>query len=192
MQENPTFISENSEKSALITSKKEKVTAFLFSVVALLLVVGFGGVMMFLKFTTNNAINHTQMEIQKADEKISQYQKQKDIIIASFMQDNTLFHSLNLKQLVADFRQAAKDSNVQFQGFSVKNNTISTNLIATSATQKDAVASIIEMMKNYSQNNQQKAFALDPILSISGTPNARMTPVTFKIISVKNSENSQK
>lgn len=189
MQENPTFISQKEPINVGAPQKKEKATAFILSLVALVIVVFFGGIMTVLSFLTKNSINTTIEKITQSDEKISQYQQKKEIIIASFMQDNNLMKSIDIKRLVDDFRSAATDAGVQFQGFSVKDDTITTNLIATSITNRDAVSSIIAMMESYAQNNQQKAFALEPILSISGTPKARTTPVTFKIIPVNEGAN---
>lgn len=138
---------------------------------------------MFTENSTNAAIAATT----DAKAKIEAFKKDRQILIASLLADNSLTPSINLKSLVNDFNRAAQKASVRFQGFSVKDDVITTNVISFMAPNggTDAVEGIFNMMKIYSQDNAQANFRLEPILSISGTPQNRTTPVSFKIIPVK-------
>lgn len=118
-------------------------------------------------------------------QEIDKYQKNKQIMIASKIENNELSPSINLKQLVSNFNQASAQARVRFQGFAVKDDVISTNLIAMNALPgRDAAESILEMMKLYDKSAGKTNFALEPILSISGTPQNRTTPINFKIVPI--------
>lgn len=191
MQENSQPTVDFGVKQQEQTPKKEKAKAFNLAIFTLIIVVIIGAILTGLNWMTNSKISSISENINQIDNQITEAKKQKTVIITSMIEWNNMKESINLKKLVADFKQAWKDAGVQFQGFNVKNDTITTNLISRSSTRDDAVVSIIKMMQNYEKNNTQKSFALDPILTISGTPQNRTTPVTFKIISKKETENNE-
>lgn len=187
MQENP-FSVENPgvANQAVPTApiKKDSSLAFLLSLAALGLVIIFSGIMFAFKMTTEMSISSAQESIKKSEESIARLQKDKTVVIASLISDNSLTPSIDLKKLVANFRAAANNAWVQFQGFSVKDNIISTNLIARGNWGTDAALMIIKMMQAYAKNTQNNNFALEPIMTISGTPQNRTTPVSFKVVAV--------
>lgn len=80
-----------------------------------------------------------------------------------------------------NFTQIAHRYEISFQNFSIKNDTITSNLIAKSLND-DAAQKILNLMKVFAKAGQQSNFALEPILSISGDRLTRMTSVTFKIV----------
>ena len=88
---------------------------------------------------------------------------------------------MNLSKLLSDFRAVASKYQVAFQNFAIKNDEITTNLIAQN-DDKDAAQKIIAMMKEFARSGQQGNFSLDPIFSLAGNRATRTTTVTFKIV----------
>lgn len=186
MQENPINISENPVQQTASTGKMTDSKAFLFSLVALGLVVAFSVIMFVMAQIKHASTSSTVTRTQELQTQITTLKSDKTNTVASLVSDNSI-PSIQLTPLVAQFRNAATKAQVQFQGFNVQNDTISTNLTAINAD-KDAVQKIIAMMKDFAKNGQQGTFALEPILSISGDRMTRTTPVTFKVVPVKTAE----
>lgn len=202
MQENPNFITQKPVSTQENSStKKEKPVAFLLSLVLFILVVGFGGAMTFLNFKTKSDIAQLEEQTAEVNRKIQTYKENVSVNVAMRLQSNELKKGINIKTLVEEFKDAAIAEQVFFQGFSVKDNQISTTLISEDYT-TDAVGKIISMMKKYESINSQKNFALSPIMSVAGTARNRTTPIIFNIIDktketvntptvVENSENTE-
>lgn len=113
----------------------------------------------------------------------------KSIIIADILSKNLVKPSIELKKIVKDFRDAALKAQVRLQGFSIQDDEISTNLIATNiptgAAHTDPVQTVIKMMRDYSSGKGGvNSFSLEPISSVSGDITARTTSVRFKVVPV--------
>ncbi len=121
--------------------------------------------------------------IADTDRKIEVIGKDRKILIANIIKNNSLRPSLDLKPLIAGFRTAAAKANVRLKGFSIVDDVISTSLIATewdSWVHPDPVATIIKMMREYAQN--KNTFSLDPISSIGWDPKERTTAIKFRVL----------
>lgn len=130
----------------------------------------------------NSSIDTTKAEVATIRTSISQASTDRNIVIAKIIQDNTLRPSIDLKNIVTQFRVAAMRANVIFDGFSIKDDTISTQLIATEGTTShpDAVATIIEMMNTYDNTAQQ--FRLWAISSVTGDMSRRTTGLDLHVV----------
>lgn len=115
------------------------------------------------------------------DQKIQTISADHNIVIAKIIQDNGIRPSIDLKNIVTQFRVAAIKSNVAFEGFNIKDDIISTTLISTQGTDihPDAVATIIRMMNEYAHSNQ--AFHLGKITNVSGDPTKRSTTIELTV-----------
>lgn len=182
MQETPNFTSENPAAKS-VEKPKEKANAFFLSIIALLIVLIFTGAMFGLKMMRQSSIDAANTEKVSIDNTIKTLKSDKKNTVAALLEGNSI-PSIQLTPLVVQFKQLATSSQVQFTGFNIQNNTITTNLTATNSD-KDAVQKIITLMKTFAKNGQQGTFALEPILSISGNRTTRTTPVTFKIVPIK-------
>lgn len=182
MQETPNFLSEN-PVSKTAEAKKESANAFILSIVALVIVLVFSGAMFALKLQKTTQIDAINGEISQIQNEISALESDKRNTVASLVQGKSI-PSVELTPLVNQLKKVALDAQVQFQGFNIQNDSITTNLTAVNSD-KDAVQKIIVMMNNFAKNGQQGTFALEPILTISGNRETRTTPVTFKIVPIK-------
>ena len=79
----------------------------------------------------DTSIDATKSEVAKTRTDIAAASTDRNIVIAKIIQDNTIRPSLDLKNIVTQFRMAAIRANVAFDGFSIKDDTISTQLIST-------------------------------------------------------------
>ena len=140
-----------------------------------------------LAFFTNSQISGTQSEIDSVKNKITTLEADKANSVAAIISSGNIKPSINLTQLITNFNQIAGRYEVGFQNFSIKDDSITTNLIAQNAD-KDAAQKIIAMMKEFAKTGQQGTFSLEPIFSISGDRTTRMTPVTFKMVPPKTQE----
>lgn len=186
MQENPNFISESPSSSAKAPVSWPKSHGFLLSLIALALVVGFTIVMSVMRLVTESQTASVQASTEKTQESIDMLRADTSVVIASLIAEQELTPSIHLQKLVSDFVNAAATSGVHFQGFTVKGDMISTTVVAHGSAGADAALAIIKMMKTYTHTGNSGIFTLEPVLSISGTPENRMTAVTFKIIPAKN------
>ena len=69
--------------------------------------------------------------IADTERQISEIARDRDIIITKIAESNTIRPSLDLRTLITQFKIAADEEKVRLKGFSVKNDTITTSLIAT-------------------------------------------------------------
>ena len=167
MQENSHFNSDNAAQVATQGVQKESAKAFNFSLVALVAVAVITAVFFALSTLTQSQISGKNDEISSIKSKISVIEADKKNIVASIIASNKLSPSVNLSKLLSDFRAVASKYQVAFQNFAIKNDEITTNLIAQN-DDKDAA--------------QQGNFSLDPIFSLAGNRATRTTTVTFKIV----------
>jgi hypothetical protein len=80
---------------------------------------------------TEHHIQQLQTTISKLDTDIAGSSVDRNIVIAGIIAENTIRPSIDLKNLVTQFRTAAVKANVAFDGFSIKDDVISTNLTST-------------------------------------------------------------
>lgn len=181
MQENPNFISENPANSA--PKQQERATAFMLSIGLLIFVLLVTGVFFGLKIMKQSSIDVANSETQTINSKISALEADKKNSVAALIEGNSI-PSIELSPLILQLQNLASQSQVQFNGFNIADDSITTTLTAVNAD-KDAVQKIINLMNTFAKNGQQGTFALEPILSISGNRMTRTTPVTFKIVPIK-------
>lgn len=81
---------------------------------------------------TEAVISSTQEDIVQINKEIDTVSLDRKVLITQIIMGNTIRPSLDLKNIVTQFRVAAAKSGVGFQGFSIKDDTIATTLIATS------------------------------------------------------------
>lgn len=108
-------------------------------------------------------------DIAQIEKQITEATQDRKTLIYQTISSNAIRPSLDLKNIVSQFRIAAAKVDVGFQGFSIKDDTISTVLVATSGENQihpDPVATIIGMMREYASHNDLY-FTLDPITSVS-------------------------
>lgn len=184
MQENSSFQSDNTQFLAQNTEKKEKANAFFLALWALGLTIAVSITFYALAFFTNSQISGKQSEIDSVKSKITILEADPTNSIAAIISNGNIKPSINLTELIKNFNQIAQRYEIGFQNFSIKDDSITSNLIAQNAD-KDAAQKIIAMMKEFAKAGQQGTFSLEPIFSISGDRTTRMTPVTFKIVPPK-------
>lgn len=100
------------------------------------------------------AIAATQTEIQSIDKNLYEINANPNIVIAKIVQENGVRPSIDLKNIVTQFRLAAIKANVNFDGFSIKDDTIKTTLTSTvgNTAHPDPAATIVSMMNDYAKN----------------------------------------
>lgn len=112
-------------------------------------------------------IQTTQAKVTEIESQIRTISVDRKVVIANILKTTTIRPTIPVKELIAEFYTAAVKSNVRFKGFSIKNDIISTNLIATVGdplVHPDPAITIIKMIEEYSQG--KKEFSLDPISSL--------------------------
>jgi hypothetical protein len=90
-------------------------------------------------------------EAERINTKIQDASADSRIVIAKIVQESGIRPSIDLKNIVTQFRLAAIQANVEFDGFSIKDDIIATQLTSTSPTDThpDAIGTIIAMMNKY-------------------------------------------
>lgn len=83
------------------------------------------------KYLTQKNNQKIQSDITALESQIASASADRKTVIAGILESNTIRPSIDIKGLVRDFRVLAAKERVRFQGFSVKNDTITTTLIAT-------------------------------------------------------------
>ena len=114
MQENPINISENPVQQTASTGKMTDSKAFLFSLVALGLVVAFSVIMFVMAQIKHASTSSTVTRTQELQTQITTLKSDKTNTVASLVSDNSI-PSIQLTPLVAQFRNAATKARVQFQ-----------------------------------------------------------------------------
>jgi hypothetical protein len=142
------------------------------------------------QFVTASRIDTLQNETQALDADIATSTKDRDIIVADILASASIRPSIDLKALVRAFRVAATQAGVRLQGFSVRDDVISSTLIAsrdvTSTT--DPVETIIAMMRS---GTATAGLSLQPIRSLQGSLAERTTAVSFRILSTNSGTNAK-
>ncbi len=115
-------------------------------VISLLTVLCYG-----MTYMTERHTQELQTTITKLDTDIAGASVDRNIVIAKIIAENSIRPSIDLKNLVTQFRIAAVKGNVAFDGFSIKDDVISTNLTSTTGNGQhpDPVGTIIAMMNSY-------------------------------------------
>ena len=170
--------------TSLSTVPKPSNLSWIFSLIIVWVVIVSGVGLFITNSITSKTLDTNRNTLAALDTEITKLSQDRQVMITKIIQWNTIRPSLDIKGLIASFKDAAIKSNVRLQWFSVVNDTISTNLISTSGDSEghsDAAATIIKMMREYA--NGQKTFGLEPILNISGEPSRRMTSIQLKVVS---------
>lgn len=171
---------ENSNQTPVI--KASQFTWYLSIVFFLTVVTGIVGMYLYGAYL-DGKISSEKGDITAIEKQISEIGQDRKMLITQIVMGNTIRPSLDLKNIVTQFRVAAAKADVGFQGFSIKDDTISTTLIATTGLNQihpDPVATIITMMRTYAgQNNLY--FRLDPITSVSGDLAKRTTGIKLHV-----------
>ena len=119
---------ENTHHIALPTKGR---TAWYLSVgILIVMIAGSLGLYGYDMYLTSE-ISTQQSLIADTQRQISEIARDRDIIITKIAESNTIRPSLDLRTLITQFKAAADEENVRLKGFSVKNDTITTSLIAT-------------------------------------------------------------
>jgi hypothetical protein len=84
-----------------------------------------------MAYMTERHTQELQTTIAKLDTDIAGASVDRNIVIAKIIAENSIRPSIDLKNLVTQFRTAAVKANVAFDGFSIKDDVISTNLTST-------------------------------------------------------------
>jgi len=81
-----------------------------------------------MTYMAKTDITKTQKAIEVSDIEIGVLSKDRRIVIAKILRENTIRPSIDLKKIVTDFRLASIRANVSFDGFAIKNDTITTRM----------------------------------------------------------------
>jgi hypothetical protein len=105
------------------------------------------------QYVTASQISTLTAENLSLDADIATSAKDRDIIVADILASASIRPSIHLKNLVRAFRTAATDAGVRFQGFTVRDDIISSTLIVSRDTSSmtDPVETIIAMMRASSE-----------------------------------------
>ena len=169
------------EQNSLIIGPRK--TIWVLSTLFFLMVLAASGWLFFLGQYTKQSNGAIQDEITEIENQIEVLSKERKVLIANIIKNNTLKPSLDLWGLIGAFKNAASLSNVRLKGFSVSGDTITTTLIATegdSWVHPDPAATIIKMMRTYALWKMD--FNLDPIYSISGDATYRTTGIQLRVV----------
>jgi hypothetical protein len=101
------------------------------SLFLVIFVLGSSGVCFTATYLTNKTLIASHSKTTEFDDEIARNSTDRTVLIADILSSNTIRPSIDVRKLVLDFRKAASMANVRLQGFSVKDDTISTTLIAT-------------------------------------------------------------
>lgn len=134
-------------------------------------------------YILDKQIDTMKNEIATIDSQINIMSTDRKIVIANILNSNHIRPTIDVKGLIQEFYAAAAKSNVRFKWFSVKDDIISTTLIATEGdplVHPDPALTIIKMIEDYSRG--QKDFSLDPIASMAGDITKRTTGIQFRVV----------
>ncbi len=122
-----------------------------------------------------------QDSINSINTSIQTVSSDRNIVIAKIIAENTLRPTIDLKNIVTQFRLAATKAWVQFDGFSIKDDTINTVLTASEWTTQhpDPVGVIINMMNTYAP--WQEVFRIWSIKTITWDITQRTTAIELRI-----------
>ena len=141
-------------------------------------------------YMQSNTIEKMNADIVDLDTKLTLASADRQVIIANILKSSTIRPSLDLQKYVRSFRQAAAQAGVRLKWFSIANDTITSQLIATSESDgTDPVTTIISMMRIQNPKNE---LVLMPISSLAGNNRERTTGVSFHILPSNPTTNAAK
>ena len=106
-------------------------------------------------------------------------------MVNRILSTNTVPPTINLRGLIASFRDVAAKANVRLRGFNINRDVITTSLIATEGNPNihpDPASTIVTMMRAYIPKNGDGTFTLDPIRAINGDEKSRATSITLRVV----------
>lgn len=118
------------------------------------------------------------------DRQIVAEKNNRKVMIAHIIDSGTIRPSIDLVGLLGRFRSIATEYGVRFQGFSINNDILSTQVIATNPDQvnhPDPISAIFKLMNT--EKFADTGFNLEPISSIAGDISLRSTAITFRVTS---------
>lgn len=116
---------------------------------------------------------------------ILEVSKERNVVVTKILTANTVPPTLNLRSLIASFRDVAARTNVRFKGFNINRDVITTSLTATEGNPNihpDPASTIVTMMRAYMTANGDGNFTLDPIRAISWDTKSRTTWITLRVV----------
>lgn len=133
-------------------------------------------------FFTERSTAKVEAEVARINGEIQKASKDSKIVIAKIVSESGIRPSIDLKNIVTQFRLAAIQANVEFDGFSIKDDVISTQLTSTTGTDThpDAIGTIIAMMNKY--NAWEQVFSLGDINSVTWETGRRTTTIELKVL----------
>ena len=137
-------------------------------------------------FYQENQITKLKTELTSLESTVATLSSDRKTVIANILNGDTIRPSIDLKNLVSAFRLTATKEQVRFQGFSVKNDVISTSLIATEwdpQIHSDPIATIVRFIR--SMDTQKQKFQIEPIRIVSGDSTKRTTGIELKVVSAQ-------
>ena len=143
------------------------------------------------QFVSASYIETLTSDTRSLDADIATSTKDRDIIIADILASASIRPSIDLKVLVESFRAAARQAGVRLQGFSVRDDIISSTLIASRnvTSMTDPVETIIALMRT---GTATAGLSLEPIRSLQGSALERSTGVSFRILPTNSVTNASK
>lgn len=160
---------------------KESNISFYVSIIFALFVALSIAVFSYLIHVSNQNVSLIQSDIQNIEQQIQSTSNDSQIIVAKILTENSIRPSIDLKNIIKNFRTVAAVENVWFDGFAIKDDVITTSLtsIAGTSVHPDPVSTIIKMMNDFSLGKQ--VFVLKDIRSISGDNKKRSTTIEFVV-----------
>ena len=143
------------------------------------------------QFVSASYIETLASDTRSLDADIATSTKDRDIIIADILASSSIRPSIDLKALVRAFRVAATQAGVRLQGFSVRDDIISSTLIASRdvTSMTDPVETIIALMRT---GTATAGLSLEPIRSLQGSALERSTGISFRILPTNSLTNASK
>ena len=143
------------------------------------------------QFVSASYIETLTSDTRSLDADIATSTKDRDIIIADILASASIRPSIDLKVLVESFRAAARQAGVRLQGFSVRDDIISSTLIASRnvTSMTDPVETIIALMRT---GTATAGLSLEPIRSLQGSALERSTGISFRILPTNSLTNASK
>ncbi len=169
------------DKTPILPSKKSNFTLYLSLILIVAVIGGYIG-FFFYNISLEKNIADKNDAIARVDKQMADISKDQDIVIRKILLSNTIRPSIDLRGLLAQFRDAANKANVRLKWFSIKDDVIATSLISTEwdpAVHPDPAVTIIKMIREY--DSGRPYFSLDPIVSISWDATKRTTGIQFHI-----------
>ncbi len=128
-------------------------------------------------------ISALKTEITNKEETIRKSHTDKTVLLATILRDTTKIRpSIDVAARLQDFQTIARDAGVRFQGFSIRDDQITTTLIADTSLspRTDPVDRVIALIRARSADAQ--TFSLDPIRGVSGDLKKRTTPIVLTML----------